>query len=207
MLKVTVEKMPKEPGDQPKSFRVEVPKTDFNIKNLEPDTRFNISVRAGTKRGFGPGISTRHSTDRFQIPRTRTPILTPIGAEGMTVEWNGVPDPKNRVKGYILEFRRTEEPTWQEHGKVIRHDSVKRTYMEQLRGLSPDVTYIFRVKTVDNKDRVGDPSDEAEARTGCDCKSGSLEVLQFLTLPVISGLRVYLRSIIDLRSKSNVDQW
>lgn len=76
-------------------------------------------------------------------------------------------DPQNRVKGYIIEIRNAENNVWQELGGVTNHDAVKRTYLKKLTGLDPDTLYFVRIKVVDNKQRVGVPSPEAQGRTGC----------------------------------------
>ncbi len=149
-------------------FTVDASQTEYLIDNLEPDTPYNITVQAGTSRGFGPGASTRHSTDPFRLPIVvNPPILTPVGSDQLTAEWTGVSDPKDRIRGYILEFRRAEDPAWQEFEGIISHSNVKRTYLEHLRGLDPDTTYLVRVKVVDKSKRVGHPSKAAEAKTGC----------------------------------------
>lgn len=50
------------PGE-PRIFTVDAPQTTFNIQNLEPETRYNLTVQAGTARGFGPGSSAIHATE------------------------------------------------------------------------------------------------------------------------------------------------
>lgn len=82
------------------------------------------------------------------------------------MEWNSVVDSEN-VAGYILQYRKLGESDFREWGGVIRHDGIKRTYQEKITGLEPDTNYVVRVKVVDRANRVGEPSPQAEARTGC----------------------------------------
>uniref|UniRef100_A0A1I7XSW2 Fibronectin type-III domain-containing protein n=1 Tax=Heterorhabditis bacteriophora TaxID=37862 RepID=A0A1I7XSW2_HETBA len=154
------------------------PTITYLFDNLNPETSYNISISAGTKRGFGREIWTRYSTDPFVIPIVLiAPVVTPDGASALDVQWNGVIDAKNKVKGYIIEIRQVNSfnrhaivtkslkntPVWQEIGDVITHDSVKRSYLKKLTGLDPDTLYFV----VDHKQRVGQASLEAQGRTGC----------------------------------------
>uniref|UniRef100_A0A914W0E7 Fibronectin type-III domain-containing protein n=1 Tax=Plectus sambesii TaxID=2011161 RepID=A0A914W0E7_9BILA len=165
--KVTVVSM-EDKNAVPKSYLVDAPTVEYLIENLNPETSYNVSISAGTKRGFGPVIWTRYSTDPFKVPAVGSkPIVTPDGPNALDVEWSGVFDSKNRIKGYLIEFRRSDDPAWQEYNGVIDHDSVKRTYLKKLTGLDPDTIYMIRIKTVDQKDRISTPSPESEARTGC----------------------------------------
>ena len=151
-----------------KCYLVDAPTTEYLIENLEPETSYNVSISAGTKRGFGPVIWTRYSTDPFRVPIVGSkPIVTPDGPNALDVEWSGVFDNKNRIKGYLIEFRRSDDPSWQEYNGIVSHDSVKRTYLKKMTGLDPDTTYIVRIKVVDKSDRISKPSPESEARTGC----------------------------------------
>lgn len=90
-----------------------------------------------------------------------------MGPNHLTVEWDGISDPQSRVQGYILEYRRLEDPSWREFDGVIRHDNLKRGYMERITGLNPDTAYVVRIKVVYKDNKVSDPSPQAEARTGC----------------------------------------
>ncbi|CAI4231782.1 unnamed protein product [Auanema sp. JU1783] len=155
-------------NDQRKSYTVDHPTLTHIFDGLNPETSYNISISAGTKQGFGREIWTRYSTDPFVIPVVGTvPTVTPDGASALDVQWQGVVDPQNRIKGYIIEIRNADTPVWQEIGGVIPHDAVKRTYLKKLTGLDPDTLYFVRIKVVDNKQRVGVPSPEAQGRTGC----------------------------------------
>jgi hypothetical protein len=129
--KVSVVSM-EDPNAQPKSYLVDAPITEYFIDNLSPETSYNVSLSAGTKRGFGPVIWTRYSTDPFKVPTVaNAPLVSPDGANALDVEWSGVFDSKNRIKGYLIEFRRGDDPTWQEYNGIVDHDSVKRTYLRK----------------------------------------------------------------------------
>lgn len=73
----------------------------------------------------------------------------------------------NRIGGYIIEYRNSESPVWAESQDVVRHEPGKVKYFGKLNGLSPDTLYFVRIKVVDIRQRVGDASPEAQARTGC----------------------------------------
>jgi hypothetical protein len=125
-------------------------------------------LAAGTNRGFGPEIWTRYTTDPFPIPVIlQAPIVTPEGPNTLNVRWNGVHDSLNRIGGYIIEYRNSENPIWIEHSDVVRHEPGKVQYQGKLTGLTPDTLYFVRIRVVDHKQRVGDASPEAQARTGC----------------------------------------
>ncbi|PIO52946.1 fibronectin type III domain protein, partial [Teladorsagia circumcincta] len=93
--------------------------------------------------------------------------VTPDGASALDVQWSGVVDVQNRVKGYIIEIRNSDTPVWQEIGGITHHDAVKRSYLKKLTGLDADTLYFVRIKVVDHKQRVGGASPEAQGRTGC----------------------------------------
>lgn len=158
-----------EPGASRETVTVDHPKLDYLIDNLNPETTYNISLAAGSRRGFGPEISTRYTTDPFRVPSViNAPIVTPEGAHTLNVEWTGVVDPKNRIHGYLVELRTSDSPTWTESGDgVVRHEPGKRTYYSKLNNLDPDTLYFVRIKVVDNRQRISDASPEAQGRTGC----------------------------------------
>ncbi|KAI1721462.1 fibronectin type III domain-containing protein [Ditylenchus destructor] len=157
-----------EPGARPETVIVNHPQIDYLIDNLDAETTYNISLSAGTSRGFGPEIWARFTTDPFRVPSViQAPIVTPEGAHILNVEWTGVIDPKNRVAGYIIELRPGDSPVWAEFGEVVRHEPGKRTYYSKLTSLDPDTLYFVRIKVVDNRKRISDASPEAQGRTGC----------------------------------------
>ncbi|VDO74656.1 unnamed protein product [Heligmosomoides polygyrus] len=153
---------------QRKTHLVDHPTLTYLFENLKPETSYNVSISAGSKRGFGREIWTRYSTDPFVIPVViAAPSVTPDGASALDVQWSGVVDSQNRVKGYIIEIRNSDTPVWQEIGGVTHHDAVKRSYLKKLTGLDADTLYFVRIKVVDHKQRVGGASPEAQGRTGC----------------------------------------
>uniref|UniRef100_A0A8R1HV11 Fibronectin type-III domain-containing protein n=1 Tax=Caenorhabditis japonica TaxID=281687 RepID=A0A8R1HV11_CAEJA len=155
-------------NDKKKTFIVNHPTLTHLFDNLNPETPYNISIAAGTRQGFGREIWTRYITDQFIIPVVGTmPTVTADGATALDVQWNAVQDSKNRVKGYIVEIRNSDAPSWQEIGGVTNHDAGKLTYSKKLSGLDPDTLYFVRIKVVDHRQRVGVPSPEAQGRTGC----------------------------------------
>lgn len=157
-----------DPKARPISVIVDHPQMDKLLDGLTSETTYNISLAAGTSRGFGPEIWTRYTTDPFKIPIIlQAPTVTPEGANTLNVEWNGVQDAMNRIEGYIIEYRNSESPVWNESPEVIRHEPGKVRYYSKLTNLSPDTLYFVRIKVTDNRRRVGDPSPEAQARTGC----------------------------------------
>ncbi|WKY00226.1 hypothetical protein Q1695_014798 [Nippostrongylus brasiliensis] len=157
-----------DPTDEKKTYLVDHPTLTYLFENLKPETSYNVSIAAGTKRGFGREIWTRYSTDPFVIPVViAAPTVSPDGASALDVQWSGVTDTQNRVKGYIIEIRNSDTPVWQEIGGITHHDAVKRSYLKKLTGLDADTLYFVRIKVVDNKQRVGAASPEAQGRTGC----------------------------------------
>ncbi|CAJ0579194.1 unnamed protein product, partial [Mesorhabditis spiculigera] len=155
-------------NDKKRTFMVDHPTLTYLFDNLNPETNYNISIAAGTKRGFGSEIFTTYATDPFNIPAViGAPIVTPDGANALDVQWNGVQDTKDRVKAYIIEIRNAENPAWTEIGGQTDHDNVKRTYLKKVTGLDPDTLYFVRIKVVDKKQRVSDASPEGQGRTGC----------------------------------------
>ncbi|CAJ0941669.1 unnamed protein product, partial [Mesorhabditis belari] len=157
-----------DPNDKKRTFLVDHPTLTYLFEQLQPETNYNISIAAGTKRGFGPEIYTRYATDLFNIPAViGAPVVTPDGASALDVQWNGVQDTKNRVKGYIIEIRNAETSSWTEIGGQTEHDAVKRTYLKKVTGLDPDTLYFVRIKVVDKQQRVSDASPEGQGRTGC----------------------------------------
>ncbi|ETN71312.1 fibronectin type III domain protein [Necator americanus] len=157
-----------DPHDERKTHLVDHSTLTYLFENLKPETSYNVSIAAGSKRGFGREIWTRYSTDPFVIPIVvAAPVVTPDGASALDIQWGGVTDSQNRVKGYIIEIRNSDTPVWQEIGGVTPHDPVKRTYLKKLTGLDADTLYFVRVKVVDDKQRVGAASPEAQGRTGC----------------------------------------
>uniref|UniRef100_A0A915B8J5 Fibronectin type-III domain-containing protein n=1 Tax=Parascaris univalens TaxID=6257 RepID=A0A915B8J5_PARUN len=157
-----------DPRDEVKSFLVDHPTLTYLLDNLLPETSYNVSISAGTKRGFGPVIWTRYSTDPFKVPSvTSAPQVSPDGANGLDVQWNGLSDPKNRIRGYIVEIRSSDNPTFTEYGGIVEHDPLKRIYHMKLANLDADTLYFVRIKVVDRKQRVSQPSPEGRGRTGC----------------------------------------
>lgn len=53
---------------QRKTHLVDHPTLTYLFENLKPETSYNVSISAGSKRGFGREIWTRYSTDPFVIP-------------------------------------------------------------------------------------------------------------------------------------------
>lgn len=154
--------------DQLKTYLVDHPTLQYLLGNLQPETSYNISISAGTKRGFGPAAWTRYSTDPFKVPPVVTaPIVNGDGPDTLDVQWNGVLDTKNRIRGYIIEFRSSDDPVFTEYDGVIEQEPGKRNYQKKLTGLDPDTLYFVRIKVVDHKQRVSTPSPEGSARTGC----------------------------------------
>uniref|UniRef100_A0AC34QKY1 Fibronectin type-III domain-containing protein n=1 Tax=Panagrolaimus sp. JU765 TaxID=591449 RepID=A0AC34QKY1_9BILA len=153
---------------EPDTYHVDHPTLQYLLDNLQPETTYNISLSAGTKRGYGPEIWTQYTTDAYKVPSLLTaPIVTAEGAHVLNVQWNGVIDSNNRISGYIIEIRTSDNPVWTESGETVRHESGKRTYNGRIDGLNADTLYFVRIKVVDKKRRVSDASPEAQARTGC----------------------------------------
>uniref|UniRef100_A0A913IDA2 Fibronectin type-III domain-containing protein n=1 Tax=Strongyloides stercoralis TaxID=6248 RepID=A0A913IDA2_STRER len=153
----------------PQTYHVDHPTLDYIFENLNPETFYNVSLSAGTKRGFGPEIWTRYQTAPFKIPIVlEAPVVTTEGPHSLNVHWKAVSDPKNKIHGYIIEFRTLDNSVWNEYGDIVRHDSVKRNYFKKLVGLEADTLYLIRIKVVDKKQRTSQPSPEAQGRTGCD---------------------------------------
>lgn len=111
--------------------------------------------------------NSQHNLHLAPNPLTTAPIISDKGPSHLTVEWTGISDSQNRVQGYVMEYRRLEDPSWAEFGGVIRHDNLKRTYMERITGLNPDTSYVVRIKVLYKDNKISDPSPQAEARTGC----------------------------------------
>ena len=55
-------------NDRKRTYTVDHPTLTYLFDDLNPETRYNISIAAGTKRGFGNEIWTAYSTDPFNIP-------------------------------------------------------------------------------------------------------------------------------------------
>ncbi|OZC05838.1 hypothetical protein X798_07187, partial [Onchocerca flexuosa] len=154
-----------DPHDQLKTFLVDHPTLQHLLSNLRPETSYNISISAGTKRGFGPVAWTRYSTDPFRVPPViNAPQVTADGADALNVQWSGVLDTKKQVRGYIIEFRSSDNPTFTEYDGIIEHDMNRRNYQQRLSLLDADTLYFVRIKVVDQKQRVSDPSPEGSAR-------------------------------------------
>uniref|UniRef100_A0A914QG08 Fibronectin type-III domain-containing protein n=1 Tax=Panagrolaimus davidi TaxID=227884 RepID=A0A914QG08_9BILA len=157
-----------EPNSKPETYHVDHPTLQYLLDNLQPETTYNISLSAGTKRGYGPEIWTQYTTDAFKVPSLLSaPVVTPEGAHVLNVQWNGAIDAKNRINGYIVEIRTSDNPTWAEYGGVTRHEPGKRVYTSRLEGLDADTLYFVRIKVVDKRQRISEASPEAQARTGC----------------------------------------
>ncbi|EJD74869.1 hypothetical protein LOAG_17881 [Loa loa] len=157
-----------DPHDQLKTFLIDHPTLQHLLNNLHPETSYNISIAAGTKRGFGPLSWTRYSTDPFKVPPVaNAPQVTADGADALNVQWSGILDTKNQVRGYIIEFRSSDNPTFTEYDGIIEHDMSRRNYQQRLSLLDADTLYFVRIKVVDQKQRVSEPSPEGSARTGC----------------------------------------
>ncbi|CAD5222389.1 unnamed protein product [Bursaphelenchus xylophilus] len=157
-----------DPYAKPQTVIVPHPKLDQLLDGLTPDTTYNITLSAGTKRGFGPEISTRYKTDVFKVPAViNAPTVTPDGAHALNVEWTGVHDTQNRINGYIIEFRNSDTPVWRENPQIVRHVPGKLQYNGKLTGLEPDTLYFVRIKVVDTKNNPSESSPEAQGRTGC----------------------------------------
>ncbi|CAG9530835.1 unnamed protein product [Cercopithifilaria johnstoni] len=157
-----------DPDDQLKTFLIDHPTLQHLLNNLQPETSYNISISTGTKRGFGPLSWTRYSTDPFKVPPVANPPqVTADGADALNVQWNGILDTKNQVRGYIIEFRSSDNPTFTEYDGIIEHDMSQRNYQQRLSILDPDTLYFVRIKVVDQKQRVSEASPEGSSRTGC----------------------------------------
>ncbi|VDN93409.1 unnamed protein product [Brugia pahangi] len=157
-----------DPHDQLKTFLIDHPTLQHLLNNLQPETSYNISISAGTKRGFGPLSWTRYSTDPFKVPPiANAPQVTADGADALNVQWSGILDTKNQVHGYIIEFRSSDNPTFTEYDGIIEHDANRRNYQQRLSLLDADTLYFVRIKVVDQKQRVSEASPEGSARTGC----------------------------------------
>uniref|UniRef100_A0AC35UE32 Protein-tyrosine-phosphatase n=1 Tax=Rhabditophanes sp. KR3021 TaxID=114890 RepID=A0AC35UE32_9BILA len=154
---------------KPETYHVDHPTVDYIFEHLKPETYYNISISAGNKQKFGSTIWSTYETAPFKIPIIlEAPIVTTDGPNSLNVQWKAVADQKNRVSGYIIEFRTSDNSVWSEYGDVIKHDSVKRIYNSKLQGLEADTLYLIRIRVVDKKQRTSEPSPEAEGRTSCD---------------------------------------
>ncbi|CDW52276.1 protein sidekick [Trichuris trichiura] len=172
--KVTVDVMSQKTttGTVTKTFPVPHPRTELTIENLEPDTPYNITVQASTSRGYGPGTSTIYSTDSTVVP----PLVVPPTAVGQTsncikISWTPSVYSPQKLLGYIVEYRKYNEYIWHEFDGVVKHDSTKTTFTEEICGLDPDSAYLFRVKVIDTNSKLSEPSPHLESRSGCQAPS------------------------------------
>ncbi|KAK6025007.1 fibronectin type III domain protein, partial [Ostertagia ostertagi] len=104
-----------DPNEGRKSFLVDHPTLTYLFDGLKPETSYNVSIAAGSKRGlvgrFGP--VTRPIRSRF---RSSSPLQ-----------------------------RNSDTPVWQEIGGITHHDAVKRSYLKKLTGLDADTLYFVRI--------------------------------------------------------------
>ncbi|KRY42983.1 Phosphatidylinositol phosphatase PTPRQ, partial [Trichinella spiralis] len=155
-------------GTISKTYPVHASKREFTIADLEPDTPYNVTVQAATSRGYGPGTSTVYSTDSSVVPALNVPpTMVEQKPNCITVSWTPSSYAKEKLLGYIIEYRKYNEHLWREYDGVIKHDSNKPIYTEQVCGLQPDTSYLFRVKVIDMKSKVSEPSPHLESRSGC----------------------------------------
>lgn len=188
-VKVCAEPTTNTNGIAPKCSTVNRPKTNYDITGLDPETPYFITVQVGSKGVFDSKVSTVYTTgaagkaSRFivycflffaslflilvPIPLKSAPRITAVGPTNLTIEWDGISDPPNSIIGYIIEYRRLEDPSWREFKGVISHVNQKPGYKEQITGLNPDTPYIARVKVLYKDNKVSEPSSQAESRTGC----------------------------------------
>lgn len=118
-----------DPQGQIITHLVDHPNLQFLFSNLLPETSYNVSISAGTSRGFGPEIWTRYSTNPFKVPGIlAAPELRPDNANALDVQWNGVPDPNGRIRGYIIEYRPSDTPTFTEYSGIIEQEANKEKY-------------------------------------------------------------------------------
>lgn len=161
-----------EPDARKETVYVKHPQMTYLIDGLKPETTYNISLSAGTTRGFGPEIWARFTTDPFKTPRVlEAPIVIPEGPHTLHVEWKGVVDTQNRIDGYIVEFRMSDTSVWTESAAppagIIKHYPGRLSYNTKLTNLEPDTLYFVRIKVVDTRQKISEPSPEAQGRTGC----------------------------------------
>lgn len=155
-------------GENVKEYTVDSDVNEYEFTGLEPEHCYNVSVQAGTSRGLGPAATTKLNTDFFAIPVVDTrPSVSPLGSDTLSVEWPAVPDPKNKVAGYIVEYSTMHGQGFKQSGAMIEHYSVKPRYMHKITGLESNTMYEVRIRVVDQNQRQGEPSERASARTGC----------------------------------------
>ncbi|VDP03059.1 unnamed protein product [Soboliphyme baturini] len=152
-----------------KSLTVNSSTTVLLLENLEPDTAYNVTVQAMTNRGYGSGVWTVYSTDPAVIPSlSAPPVITDREPDSITLQWDPITSlMQSRVVGYLLEYRKYDESAWQEYNGIVKHDSMKMKYTDRVTGLSPDTPYLFRIKVIDVKNNVGEPSPSVDGRTSC----------------------------------------
>lgn len=173
-----------------KVYTVDGSVTEYQFADLQPETCYNVTIQAGTSRGFGPGRTTQQHTDLFTVPVVGTwPTVSPLGSDTLQVEWPAVVDAKGRVGGYIVEYNAMHGAGWLQSGAIVPHYNVKARYLEKITGLQPNTDYQVRIRVVDKNQRQGEPSDIATARTGCGRPTAPPGNLQ-LTAPTATDVRV-----------------
>ncbi|PAV59860.1 hypothetical protein WR25_19788 isoform L [Diploscapter pachys] len=154
--------------DRKRTFIVDHPTTTYLFEELEAETRYNISISAGTEHGFSEEIWAVYTTDVFNIPIIiNTPKLTAYGSHALDVEWEVIVDARHRFDGYIIEIRTLDSSTWTEVGGITPHFSHKSVYSKRIDQLEANTVYVVRIKVYDKKLRVGAQSPEIQGRTGC----------------------------------------
>lgn len=135
-------------GAKPISFTVDRSTLQYNIDNLSPKTRYNITVDATTDGiHYHPGTAIEVNTDSAPLSGlTVAPRVIEEQATSVTLEWNA---PDGDVGGFVIEYC-LGDGVWQQYGRRIPAYPGRRVYTAQVDQVSDFHIFSLIFKFIDN---------------------------------------------------------
>ncbi|VDN18768.1 unnamed protein product [Gongylonema pulchrum] len=117
-------------GARPQTFSVDRSTLQYNIDNLSPNTRYNITVDATTDgTQYHPGTGTEMRTDSAPLTgMSVAPRVIEEQATSVTLEWNA---PPGEVGGFLVEYR-ISGGAWQQYNRHVPAHPGRRVYTAQI---------------------------------------------------------------------------
>lgn len=119
-----------EDNAKPITFTVDRSTLQYNIDNLSPNTRYNITVDATTDAThYHQGTSMEVQTDSAPLSGSMvTPRVIEEQATSVTLEWNA---PDGEVSGFVIEYC-LDDGVWKQYNRRIPAHPGHRVYTAQV---------------------------------------------------------------------------
>lgn len=131
-------------GAKPISFTVDRSTLQYNIDNLSPNTRYNMTVDATTDgTHYHPGTSIEVRTDSAPLSSSMVaPKVIEEQATSVTLEWNA---PEGDISGFVIEYC-LGGGVWQQHDRRFPAYPGRRVYTAQIDQVIRFINFLYLKK-------------------------------------------------------------